>query len=276
MSSKKHLFIKIWTVVSGLLFLTVVIYIFGFIIIKGINSISYKFIIEKPDGFPLGTEGGIFPAIVGSICFTLVAVIFALITAFATSVYIVFYEKNEKVKSFIRFIIGTIAGIPSIVLGLFGYSFLIVYLNLEISILTGGIVLGIMIFPFIEVRFEKSFLEVNRGLIEASYSMGVNKFYTIFNMVLPVCYRDMLSAISMAGSLAMGATAPILFTGAVIYAPVPKSLFSPAMALPMHLYILISEGISLKNAYGTALVLLMLLLIMNGLPVIFSMWKGED
>ncbi|MTI66946.1 MAG: ABC transporter permease subunit [Firmicutes bacterium] len=272
---KKHFFLKFWSIVSGLMVLFLVTYIFGFIILNGMDALSFEFIIDKPKGSPLGTEGGIYPAIIGSIYFTLIAITISTILAFATSVYVVFYCRDKWKKSFISFVTTTMAGIPSIVLGLFGYSFLVVYLNLGISVITGGIVLGIMVFPYIEVRFEKSFLEVDKSVIEASYSMGINKLYTILNMILPICFKDMLSAISLAGCFAMGATAPILFTGGVIYASKVKDIFSPAMALPLHLYMLIGEGISLKNAYATALVLLIVLMILNSFSLILRIRKED-
>jgi phosphate transport system permease protein len=276
MKNKKHILIKVWSIVSGFLIFSILIGILGFIWINGSETLSYKFIFENPKGFPVGTEGGILPAIIGSIYFTIIAVVLAFVLAFSTSIYIVFYSKNEKRKNFIRLIISTMAGIPSIILGLFGYSFLVVHLNLGTVICTGGIILGIMIFPFVEVRFEKTFLEIKKELIESSYSMGVNKSYTILNLILPICFKDMISALSLGASFAMGATAPILFTGAVTYAPIPKDIFSPAMALPFHLYTLINEGISLKNAYGTALVMIIILLIMNIFPILFGIMKGEE
>lgn len=273
MRKNNYLLLRLWSLFSGLSILTVILYIFSFIFFNGYDAISYEFLMGNPSGMPLGTEGGIFPAIMGSIYFTLIACGFAFLLAFATSTYMVFYVDNEKIKNFIRCIIGAMAGIPSIVLGLFGYSFLVVYLKLGISVLSGGIVLGIMIFPFIEVRFEKCFLEISRELLEASYAMGINKSYTIFKLVLPLCFKDMIAAISLGGSFALGATAPILFTGGVIYAPVPDNIFAPTMALPLHLYILIGEGISLKNAYGTALVMLIILFIMNSFSLILGMRK---
>ncbi|WP_418790300.1 PstA family ABC transporter permease [Phosphitispora sp. TUW77] len=223
----------------------------------------------------MGSEGGIFPAIIGSVYLGILAVIFASSLALATSLYIVFYGKNEMIKSFMRFTISLIAGIPSIILGLFGYSFLVVSLRFNISLFTGGIVLGVMIFPFIEVRFEKAFLEVSRELWEASCAMGVNKVYTILKLIIPVCFKNIMSIVSLAGSFAMGAAAPILFSGGVFYAPVSDSIFSPVMALPLHLYILIGEGISLENAYGTAVVLVLILLVLNTCAILLGLWKGK-
>ena len=155
------------------------------------------------------------------------------------------------------------AGIPSIVLGLFGYTLLVVNLKLERSLLSAGITLGIMIFPFIQVRVEKAFRETSDTITGSSYALGVSNSYTFFRLILHMCKFEIVSAITLAGGFAMGAAAPIILTGAVIFAPIPKSLLSPVMALPFHLYILIGEGISLEKAYATALVLVLLLLIIN-------------
>ncbi|QXM06917.1 PstA family ABC transporter permease [Crassaminicella indica] len=276
MKKSKYIGIKLWSVLSGIILIVLVLYINSYIFSKGACGLNINFLLDSPKGFPLGTEGGIFPAIVGSVCFTLVACFFASIIAIATAVYINFYCTNKKICGLIHIVIQSTSGIPSIVLGLFGYTFLVVYLNLGISLLSGGIVLGIMIFPFIEVRVEKALGEINNELIYASYALGVSKSYTFFKIILPMCFDEIISSIALAGGFAMGATAPIMFTGGIIHAPVPKSLFSPAMALPYHLYILIGEGISIENAYKTAFVLLLLLLALNSFGILVGLLRKEE
>lgn len=272
---KRHYIgIKIWLAVSTVLVIFSLLYIFGFIGFNGFKEMSYEFITQKPKGSPLGSEGGIYPAIIGSICFMLIAIVLASLSSFAVAIDLSFYTKSASKKRVVGMIVSTMAGIPSIVLGLFGYSFLVVALKFGVSVLTGGIVLGIMIFPYMTVRFEKCFLEVDRAVIEASYALGVNKFYTIMRLVLLITYREMISTISLAGCFAMGATAPILFTGGVLYASRIKDIFSPAMALPLHLYMLIGEGISLEKAYGTSFVLVLVLILFNAIALLFS-WKKE-
>lgn len=274
--NNKHIGIKLWSIFSGMILMALVLYINIYIFSKGVHGLNIDFLLDLPKGFPLGTEGGVFPAIIGSICFTMIACFFASLIAIATALYLNFYCTNRKTYGMIHMVIQSTAGIPSIVLGLFGYTFLVVYLNFGFSLLSGGTVLGIMIFPFIEVRVEKALGEINKELIYASYALGISKAYTFFKIILPMCLSEILSSIALAGGFAMGATAPIMFTGGVVYAPIPKSLFSPAMALPYHLYILIGEGISMENAYKTAFVLLLFLLMLNS----FGIWvelvrKGE-
>jgi phosphate transport system permease protein len=128
-----------------------------------------------------------------------------------------------------------------------------------------------MIIPFIEVRAEKAFRELPEQMLGASYSLGCSKAYTIFKIVLPFCLGELVSGIILGACYAMGATAPLIFTGAVAYASVPDSIFEPAMALPLHLYLLVAQGsTSLDLAYGTAFVMMIIILISNLLVTIYA------
>lgn len=211
----------------------------------------------------MGSAGGIWPAVIGSLLVTLIAGLVATCLAFFTAIYVIFYCKQEMIKLIVNLIIQCIAGIPSIVLGLFGYAFLVIKLGMGLSILASGITLAIMIFPFIEIRLQKILQETSKELLETSASLGVNTSYTVINLLLPMYKKQIISIVTLASGFAMGAAAPVMLTGCVINAPVPKSLFSPFMSLPYHLYILIGEGISLENAYSTAFVLMILVLLMN-------------
>lgn len=243
-------------------------FIIAYVFKNGIHTINKDFLLDNPKGMPLGKEGGIFPAIIGSLLLMLISSITASILGIATAVYLTLYNKNKKIDSIIHIIIHSISGIPSIVLGLFGYSFLVFFLNLGVSLLAGAITLSIMIFPYIEVITEKAIGEVNKNLIVSSYSLGIDKTYTFFKIILPQCIEEITSGIMLSGGFAMGATAPIMLTSAVISAPTPDSIMSPVMALSYHLYILISQGISIENAYGTAFVLMSILIILNFLSMI--------
>lgn len=253
----------LWYFVSSFIVISVVTFIFGYIFIKGAPAVNLQFILDSPKGTPLGMEGGIFPAIVGSLALMSLACISSAILGVSTAIYLCFYCDNERVKSLFHLIVSSIAGIPSIVLGLFGYSFLVYFCGFGVSLISGGITLGIMIFPYIEVIAEKSIMEVDKNLILSSYALGIDKCYTFFHIVLPRCKGEILSGIIMAGGFAMGAAAPVMLTSAVVSAPNPDSLLSPVMALPYHLYILVSQGISFEKAYGTALILMIILIILN-------------
>lgn len=263
-----NFFIRCWTVISTSLSVGLLVFLIAYVFIKAGGGINLNFILAKPAGFPVGSAGGIWPAIVGSLLVTLIASLFATILAFFTAVYVIFYCQDERIRLAVNLIVQCIAGIPSIVLGLFGYAFLVIKLKLGLSVIASGLTLAIMIFPFIEIRIQKLFQETNQQLLEASAALGINRSYTIIYLLLPMYRKQILSIITLASGFAMGAAAPVMLTGCMMNAPVPKSLFSPFMSLPYHLYVLMGEGISLENAYGTAFVLMMLILIINLLAAV--------
>ncbi|KGO13117.1 phosphate ABC transporter permease [Clostridium botulinum] len=266
--SLKDILLLLWYFLSTFLVVFIVFFIIAYVFKNGIHTINKDFLLDNPKGMPLGKEGGIFPAIVGSLLLMFISSITASILGIATAVYLTLYNKNKKIDSIIHIIIHSISGIPSIVLGLFGYSFLVFFLDLGVSLLAGAITLSIMIFPYIEVVTEKAIEEVDKKLIVSSYSLGIDKTYTFFKIILPQCIEEIASGIMLSGGFAMGATAPIMLTSAVISAPTPDSMMSPVMALSYHLYILISQGISIENAYGTAFVLMSILIILNFLSML--------
>ncbi|ENK0838474.1 phosphate ABC transporter permease PstA [Clostridium botulinum] len=266
--SLKDILLLLWYFLSTFLVIFIVFFIIAYVIKNGIHTINKDFLLHNPKGMPLGKEGGIFPAIVGSLLLMFISSITASILGIATAVYLTLYNKNKKIDGIIHIIIHSISGIPSIVLGLFGYSFLVFFLDLGVSLLAGAITLSIMIFPYIEVVTEKAIEEVDKKLIVSSYSLGIDKTYTFFKIILPQCVEEIVSGIMLSGGFAMGATAPIMLTSAVISAPTPDSIMSPVMALSYHLYILISQGISMENAYGTAFVLMSILIILNFLSML--------
>ena len=222
----------------------------------------------------LGEEGGIFPAITGSLAFSLTALVLSGLPSLFTAIFMVFYAKEVRKKESLHFFIHLLSGVPSIVLGLFSYSLFVYQLKLGRSVLSGAIALAIMIFPFMEIRMEKIFEEVPKSYFQSSESLGCSKGYTIRRLVLPYTLPELLSTMLLAFCFALGATPPILFTGGVAFAKSPTSLLSPAMALPLHLYLLLVQGgSSLSRAYGTALVMLFLLLIGNGIASLLTAYS---
>jgi phosphate transport system permease protein len=249
----------------------VVVFLFVFVFIKGGSTITWEFLSTPPSGLVLGSEGGILPAITGSLAFTLTAIVVGAVPAISTALYLVFFCTNRKMENLIHLVIQCIAGIPSIVLGLFSYSLFVRDLNFGRCILSSGIALGIMVLPFIEVRAEKTFRELNPAMIQSAYALGCNKTHTILTVVLPACRGELFSGIILGGCYAMGATAPMIFTGAVAFASNPTSLLKPAMALPLHLYLLVAQGhTSLDMAYGTAFVMMAVILISNALVTMYA------
>ncbi|WP_315364645.1 phosphate ABC transporter permease subunit PstC [Oribacterium sinus] len=261
----------LYSLLSFLLIFSALLFFFLYIFYKGYKVISPSFLLEAPKGMVLGEEGGIFPAITGSLAFSLTALVLSGLPSLFTAIFMVFYAKEDRKKKSLHFFIHLLSGVPSIVLGLFSYSLFVYQLKLERSVLSGAIALAIMIFPFMEIRMEKIFEEVPKSYLQSSESLGCSKGYTIRRLVLPYTLPELLSTMLLAFCFALGATPPILFTGGVAFAKSPTSLLSPAMALPLHLYLLLVQGgSSLSRAYGTALVMLFLLLIGNGIASLLT------
>ena len=261
----------LYSFLSFLLIFSALLFFFLYIFYKGYKVISPSFLLEAPKGMVLGEEGGIFPAITGSLAFSLTALVLSGLPSLFTAIFMVFYAKEDRKKKSLHFFIHLLSGVPSIVLGLFSYSLFVYQLKLGRSVLSGAIALAIMIFPFMEIRMEKIFEEVPKSYLQSSESLGCSKGYTIRRLVLPYTLPELLSTMLLAFCFALGATPPILFTGGVAFAKSPTSLLSPAMALPLHLYLLLVQGgSSLSRAYGTALVMLFLLLIENGIASLLT------
>lgn len=260
---KKEIFYRGLTYISGTLVFFLVGFLFLYIFFKGYKVINLNFLLDVPQGMVLGQEGGIAPAIIGSFLSTFIACGVAGFFGIFTSIHLVFYEKNQRKIKIIQSIIKCIGGIPSIVFGLFGYTLFTLYFGFGKSIISGGLTLGIMIFPVVEIRIEKSLREIDENILRASYSMGVSKFYTIYKIGIPYCLKEIIASILLGYNYAIGATAPIMFCMAVINSPISFDIKKPAMSLSYHLYTLMTQGISMKMAYGTAFILLALIVVVT-------------
>lgn len=260
---KKEIFYRGLTYISGTLVFFLVGFLFLYIFFKGYKVINLNFLLDVPQGMVLGQEGGITPAIIGSFLSTFIACGVAGFFGIFTSIYLVFYEKNQKKIKIIQSIIKCIGGIPSIVFGLFGYTLFTLYFGFGKSIISGGLTLGIMIFPVVEIRIEKSLREIDENILKASYSMGISKFYTIYKIGIPYCLKEIMASILLGYNYAIGATAPIMFCMAVINSPISFDIKKPAMSLSYHLYTLMTQGISIEMAYGTAFILLALIVVVT-------------
>ena len=272
---KRNRIFAVWVVVSGLLALGITFWLFLFLLYKGGSLVSPEFFLEEPKGMPLGTEGGVFPAIVGSLLLGGLSGLMGGFLSLCTSVYLVFYCEKRWLKRLIMDALQCLAGVPSIVLGLFGYSLFLMSFGLKRSLLTATMTLAIMVIPFITLRLQKAMEETSKEQFVTSLSLGLPKSHTILCLVFPVCLRRILTALGLGIGFAMGATAPIMYTGAVVSGGVPDSVMDPVMALPMHLYTLASTGISMDMAYATAFVLIVLLLIINLLCHFAGAFKGD-
>lgn len=266
--------VKLWAVCSCVLVLGLVFFLFAYVFINGAGAISWEFLTEVPKGLIIGTEGGILPAIVGSAWYTVIACLFASVFGIGSAIYQVFYCRSSRLSDGISLVMQCMSGVPSIVMGLFGYSLLVLTLGWGKCILAGGVTQGIMILPLIQVRARKALEEIDMSQAKASYALGISRAYTIRRIVLPQALPQLVSGVILGACHAMGAAAPLIFTGAVIMSKVPKDIMKPAMALPYHLYMLLTQGTSSENAYGTAFVMMMVVLITNTLATWFA-WRRK-
>jgi len=236
------------------------------IFMKGASSISMDFVFGYPrNGM---TEGGIFPAIIGTTFVTLITAIFAIPLGIAAAIYLNEYAKNTWSTRIIRASIRNLAGVPSIVFGLFGVALFVQALNMGTSLLASGLTLGLMSLPYIITTTEEALKTVPESIKEGSIALGATKWETIFKIILPMATPGIVTGIILSLSRAAGETAPILFTGVFFYQRyLPTSVFDEFMALPYHLFILSTQHHDIAGvrplAYGTALVLLVLVFSLN-------------
>ena len=242
--------------------LGVLILILGFILVKGVPNISWEFLSEAPTG--MGREGGIFPIIVGTIYVTLVSIIIATPIGVAAAIYFSEYAKKGKLINIIRFFTEVLAGIPSIIFGLFGFSFFVVCLGMGWSILAGGLTLSMMILPTLIRSTEESLKTVPMSYREGSLSLGATKWETVRKVVLPCCKSGVLTGLILGIGRAIGETAALMLTigGSLL---MPLSIFDSTRTMALHLYTLASEGLSEEKTYATAALLIVVVLIINSL-----------
>jgi len=240
--------------------------ILGFIVIKGAGAISWDFLTKMPeDGM---TKGGILPAIVGTLCLIAGSMIFAFPVGVLSGIYMNEYLKETFLKKFIRNMTNNLAGIPSIVFGLFGMAFFVNALKFGDSIIAGSLTLGLMVLPVIIRTTEEALKSVDDSLRIGSYALGATRLQTIRKVVLPVAFPNIMTGLILSIGRVSGETAPILFTVAAYFLPkLPTGIFDQVMALPYHLYVLTTSGTNMEEArpmaYGTAMVLIMIVLILN-------------
>ncbi len=238
----------------------ILLYIIGTIAYRGIGVIDISFILDSPR--MSGAEGGIFPAITGTLCLVAVAILTAAPIGVGAAIYLTEYAPDNAVTHIITFGVECLAGIPSIVIGLFGYAFLVVYLGFGFSILSGGLALMFMILPWTVRASEEAIKTVPGGLKDGSLALGATKWQTIRQVVIPNALPGITTGVILGTGKAIGETAVIMYTAGSSLL-LPESIFEPVRALPYHLYILASEGISDEMAYGSAAVLLGMVLTIN-------------
>ena len=249
--------------------LLIVVY---FLVAKGWRAINWTFLTQPPK--EAMTEGGILPCIVGTLCLSLGAILVALPVGVASAIYLNEYARPGRLLRAIRIGINNLAGVPSVVFGLFGLAFFVVWLKMGVSILAGSLTLGVLTLPVIIGSSEEALRSVPDTYREASLGLGATKWQTIYRVVLPAALPGILTGAILGISRAAGETAPIMFTAAVFYTPsLPTSVFDEIMALPYHIYVLATAGTEIEATrhlqYGTALVLIVLVLGLNLIAIVY-------
>jgi phosphate transport system permease protein len=254
------IFLRLIAIVAILPIIAIII----FIVYQGAPAISWEFITGFPsDGM---RSGGIWPAIVGTFFLTMLCALIVAPLGIGAAIYLAEYAPDNRWTQSIRIAIINLAGIPSVVYGLFGLGLFVIFLNFGISILAGSLTLAIMTLPVIITTTEEALRAVPQAFRVVSISVGATHWQTVRRIVLPQALPGIITGVILGLERAAGETAPILFTAAVFFLPrLPSSAFDPTMALPYHLYVISTQvpGMSPEIQYGTALVLLVFVLGMN-------------
>ena len=241
-----------------------VVLIVYFLVSRGLPAMTWEFLTQAPrDNM---TAGGIMPAIVGTLILMTGTILLSVPFGVLSAVYLTEYSKRGLFVRMIRLAIVNLAGVPSIVYGLFGLGLFVLALHFGASILSGSLTLAVLVLPIIITASEEALLTVPQSFREASLALGATKWQTVRNVVLPNAIPGILTSVILGLSRAAGETAPILFTVAAYYLPhLPRTIFDQAMVLPYHLYTLATQVPNVKpeTQWGTALVLLLIVLGMN-------------
>ncbi len=245
--------------IAGVVILTLVS-IVGYIVIKGIGVIDLKFLFGKPRS--MGREGGIFPFIVSSIYITLISLAVSLPLGLGSAIYLTEYRAEGWATKIIRFGIDCLAGIPSIVLGLFGFTFFVKFLGFSWSLISGGLTVSLMILPFIIRSSEEAIRAVPQSYREVAFAAGGTKWQCVTRVVLPCALPGVLTGIILAVGKCVGETASVIFTAGTALRT-PQSIFDSGRTLAIHFYLLVRETGASDMAYGSAATLLIAILGVN-------------
>jgi len=262
-----------FTVIKVISFSSVVflLTLLGYIFYKGFKVINWQFLFDLPrNGF---TEGGIFPSIIGTVYLIIGTMIFAVPIGILAGVYLAEYAKENKFTDLLRISINVLAGVPSIVFGLFGLAIFVKRMHLGVSIISGSLTLGVLVLPTIIQATIEAIKNVPDSFREASYGVGATKWQTVYHISLKTAISGIFTGIIISIGRAAGEAAPILFTAATFYTRgLPASVFDKVMALPYIIYGLITEGTfpdkQVPIAYGASVILLIIVLLFSTAGII--------
>lgn len=238
----------------------VLVFIVYFVLKHGLPVLSFGFLTRNPG--EMGRSGGILPTIVGTVALTLLALLIAAPLGVGSAIYLTEYTRENRVTRVIRFGASCLAGIPSIIFGLFGFILFVTALGFGWSLLSGGLTLAFMLLPTIIRTSEEAIKAVPMCFREVSYSLGATRWQAVTRVVLPAALPGIVTGIILSIGRSIGETAAVIFTAGSALR-LPTSLFSSSRTMSVHFYILAREGISMPNAYGTAAVLVLAILLIN-------------
>ncbi len=258
--------------------IAILLLILGFIVVRGISVISWDFLTGYPEEGM--TKGGIFPAIVGTLCLVVGSMLFAIPVGIMSGVYISEYAGNNWLVKFIRIMTNTLSGVPSIVFGLFGMTLFVNTMGFGDSILAGSLTLGLLVLPVIIRTTEEAMRSIPDSFRQGSLSLGASRLQTIHRVTLPMALPNIITGVILSVGRVSGETAPILFTAAAYFLPrLPQSIYDQVMALPYHLYVVSTSGTNIEAssavAYGTALVLIAIVLFINVIANLLRSYFGK-
>jgi len=256
--TEKIFFGLLWS--SALITIIVLVAIIGHVLINGLSHISLEFLTQEPEN--MGKEGGIFSSIVTTVYLALFSLIIAVPIGLSAAIFLTEYAKEGPIIRIIRFGTEALAGIPSIIYGLFGFVFFVVLLKFKYSIVSGGLTLTLMILPTIIRTSEEAIKMVPRSYREGSLALGATKWQTIYKVVLPAAIPGVLTGIILGVGRVVGETAAVIYTAGSSLG-LPDSIWRPGRTMAVHLYIMASEGLSKANMYATATVLIITVFIIN-------------
>ena len=245
---------------ATLITILVLIFVIVFVLSKGLPVLSMDFIMDGPKD--MGKSGGIFPCILGTFLLAFLAVLIALPLGLGTSIYLAEYTVETKLTKVIRFGTDCLAGIPSIIFGLFGFIFFVTILQMGWCLLAGALTLAIMVLPTIIRTSEEAIRSVPKSYREVSFSLGATRWETVLKVVLPNALPGIVTGVMLSIGRSIGETAAVIFTAGVSLR-MPESAFDSVRTMAVHFYILAREGLSNENAYGTAAVLIISVLAVN-------------
>jgi len=245
---------------ATLLTVVVLVFIIVFVLAKGLPGVTWEFLSSAPKD--MGKAGGILPTLAGTVLLPLFAIAIALPLGVGTAVYLTEYTRETRFTRALRFGTDCLAGIPSIIFGLFGFIFFVVMLKMGWSLLSGALTLAIMVLPTIIRTSEEAIRAVPNAYREVSFSLGATRWETVLKVVLPNALPGIVTGVMLGIGRSIGETAAVIFTAGSSLR-MPLSVFDSVRTMSVHFYILAREGISTENAYATAAVLIITVLVVN-------------